>query len=47
MINFFLLFSLAQASVRHGIALGDPNNQASLDYVLTYQPLEKVDHSGK
>ena len=41
-----LFFSLAQASVKYGIALEDSKNQTSLDYILNYQPLEKVDHNG-
>ena len=41
------IFSLAQASVKYGIALDDSNNQKSLDFVLKFQPLEKVEHSGQ
>ena len=38
--------SLAQASVRYGIAMEDMQNQESLDYVLKFQPLERVEHAG-
>ena len=43
----FVFFSLAQASVKYGIALQDPNKEESLDYILNYQSLGSLDHSGK